>query len=146
MNVVSNVLAIIFDSAISAEQKVDLAMRINLVDAPSGSNFANSEIAVSSFTKSFVGKYCIIRTYSAGVHCGIVEDIAGTEVILKNARRIHYWDGAFTLSAIALSGAGNGTRMSVAVPEILLTEAIEVLPCSPNATDWLSKREVHSND
>jgi ferredoxin-fold anticodon binding domain-containing protein len=30
-----------------------------------------------------VGKYCVIRTYSAGVHAGTVESVIGTEVILK---------------------------------------------------------------
>ena len=90
-----------------------------------------------------IGKYCLIRTYSAGVHVGEVADRAGTEVLLKNARRIHYWEGAFTLSAIALNGAGEGSRLSEPVPEILLTEAIEIIPCSEAGAAWLTAKKAH---
>jgi hypothetical protein len=147
----SNVLAIVFNSSLSAEQKVELAMQINSPD-----EFASGSISsiaggvptqlISGVGPQFAGRYCIIRTYSAGVHCGKVVDHVGTEVILKNCRRIHYWDGAFTLNAIALNGAGDQSRLSVAVPEILLTEAIEILPCAPEAARWLLDREAHNND
>jgi hypothetical protein len=152
----SNVLAIVFNSSLGAEQKVELAMQINLIDSPD--EFASGSISaisgdggvptqlISGVGPQFIGRYCIIRTYSAGVHCGEVADRVGTEVILKNCRRIHYWNDAFTLNEIALNGAGGQSRLSVAVPEILLTEAIEILPCTPEATQWLSSREAHSND
>lgn len=90
-----------------------------------------------------IGQQCIIRTYSAGVHFGTVLERAGTEVLLSNSRRIHYWEGAFTLSAIALNGAGEKTRLSESVPQILLTEAIEVIPCSKVASKWLTEKNSH---
>jgi hypothetical protein len=90
-----------------------------------------------------IGKYCIIRTYSAGVHVGEVLDRAGTEVLLRNARRIHYWEGAFTLNAIALNGASENSRLSEIVPEILLTESIEIIPCSEIGKKWLSEKKSH---
>jgi hypothetical protein len=93
-----------------------------------------------------IGKQCIIRTYSAGVHFGELVDRAGTEVLLKNARRIHYWEGAFTLNAIALNGASDNSRLSEPVPEILLTEAIEILPCSEAGAKWLSEKESHDTN
>ncbi|MGL5065008.1 MAG: DUF6948 domain-containing protein [Microcoleus sp.] len=139
----SDVLAIVFKSSLSSDQKVELAEEIN---ALSDCQSKDSSPLRTVQQPPFVGKYCIIRTYSAGVHCGVVADHSGTEVILNNARRIHYWNGAFTLNAIAENGAGDGSRLSVPVPEILLTESIEVLPCSPLAIEWLSNREAHSND
>jgi hypothetical protein len=96
-----------------------------------------------SIEKFGIGKECIIRTYSAGVHFGTVVDRAGTEVLLKNARRIWYWDKAFTLNAVANSGAGDGTKMSEPVAEILLTESIEVLPCAGDGAKWLTERVAH---
>ena len=33
-------------------------------------------------------KYCIVRTYSAGVFAGYVESRNGQEVVLRNVRRI----------------------------------------------------------
>ena len=45
-----------------------------------------------------IGKKVIIRTYSAGVHYGTLVNKKGKEVILKDAIRIFYWDGACSLS------------------------------------------------
>lgn len=71
----------------------------------------------------------IVRTYSAGVHIGHLEKRAGKELTLTNARRIWYWKGAFTLNAVAVFGVDRKeSRISVAVPEITLTEAIEIIP------------------
>lgn len=80
-------------------------------------------------------EYCIIRTYSAGVHAGYVKERNGKEVTLVNARRIWYWDGAFTLSALATKGTTKpeNCKFSCEVPKIILTETIEVIPCTEQA-------------
>ena len=80
-------------------------------------------------------KYCIIRTYSAGVHTGYLKERNGKEVTLVNARRIWYWEGAFTLSEIAIRGVSKpeNCKFSCFVPEIILTEAIEIIPCTEKA-------------
>lgn len=77
-------------------------------------------------------QFCIIRTHSAGVHAGYVKSRDGKEVTLANARRIWKWAGAFTLSELAVKGSENETecRFSCTVPEIILTEAIEIIPCT----------------
>lgn len=82
-------------------------------------------------------KYCVIRTYSAGVHTGYVKERSGKEVTLINARRLWKWAGAFTLSEIAVSGVSDpkGCKFSVEVPEITLTEAIEIIPCTQKAEE-----------
>ncbi len=85
-----------------------------------------------------IGKFCLIRTYSAGVHVGTVVHMNGREVTLGDARRIWSWSGRNTLSEISLHGVGDGSRVSEPVPEILLTEAIEVIPCSYTARENLS--------
>ena len=74
--------------------------------------------------------YVIVRTYSAGVHVGVLASRDGREVTLTEARRIWQWKGANTLHEIALRGVGAGSRVSEPVPTILLLEAIEVIPCS----------------
>ncbi len=81
-----------------------------------------------------IGQFCLVRTYSAGVHCGILTESHGTAVTLTNARRIWRWNNANTLNELAMKGAGKDyTRISEPVPTILLTEAIEVIPCSEKA-------------
>ena len=90
-----------------------------------------------------IGKDVIIRTYSAGVHFGTLAARDGKEVTLTNARRLWYWEGAFTLSAVAQNGVKQSSKLSVAVPEIILTEAIEIIPCSEAATANLRSLESH---
>lgn len=92
---------------------------------------------------AMIGKKVIVRTHSAGVHFGTLAAKDGKEVVLRDARRIWYWEGAFTLSAVAVSGVGNKSKLSVSVPEILLTEAIEIIPCSEEATEALQKLKAH---
>lgn len=85
--------------------------------------------------KSKKSKYVIIRTYSAGVHAGELVSRKGQEVVLKNTRRIWYWKGSASLSQMAVSGVNcpNECRFSVVAPEVVLTQAIEVLQCTKEA-------------
>lgn len=80
-----------------------------------------------------IGQKVIVRTYSAGVHFGTLVARDGREVTLSAARRIWRWNGANTLNEIALRGVLPTSRISDPVPSILLTEAIEVIPCSEAA-------------
>lgn len=84
-------------------------------------------------------EYCIIRTYSAGVHFGVIAKRDGKEVELINARRVWYWDGAASLSQMAVDGVSKpqNCKFSVTVPRIILTEAIEIIPCTEKAKKCL---------
>jgi hypothetical protein len=79
--------------------------------------------------------YVIVRTYSAGVFAGTLEKRVGKEVKLSNARRIWYWDGAASLSQLAMEGTKKpeNCKFPVAVKEIILTEAIEIIPTTKEA-------------
>ena len=82
-----------------------------------------------------IGKTCIVRTYSAGVFLGKVAEKDGKEVKLINARRIWYWDGAATLSQLATEGTSKpkNCKFPAEVPEVFLTEAIEIIPATEKA-------------
>lgn len=80
-----------------------------------------------------IGDIVLVRTYSAGVHFGTLARQNGKEVELQKARRIWSWVGANTLHEIALHGVGKDSRVSEPVPEIALTEAIEIIPMSEAA-------------
>lgn len=90
-----------------------------------------------------IGKYAIVRTYSAGVHAGTVKEEDGKRVVLENARRLWYWKGAFTLNTVAIKGVGTGSKIPAAVPEITLTEAIEVIPATAEAQDNIANFPIH---
>jgi hypothetical protein len=85
--------------------------------------------------------YVIVRTYSAGAHAGILVSRKGKEVVLKNARRLWYWDGAASLSQIAVSGVSKPQTCKFPCPvsEITLTEAIEIIPCTKEAQKNISE-------
>lgn len=82
-----------------------------------------------------VGKKCIVRTYSAGVWFGEVEQKSGSEVIVKNARRLWRWKAAesISLSAVAIHGVNaSQSKITEAVPHVWL-EAIELIPATGKA-------------
>ena len=73
----------------------------------------------------------IVRTYSAGVHIGSVKSREGKEVVLTGARRLWKWAGAFTLNEVSKNGVNRkDSRISEPVDEILILEAIEIIPIS----------------
>ena len=92
------------------------------------------EDQVSEKKHPSVGKWCVIRTFSAGVHCGFVNRVDGQEVELLNGRRIWEWAGAFTCSEIAMSGIDpTKSRVAIELPTIFLLDAIEIIPGTDEA-------------
>jgi hypothetical protein len=86
------------------------------------------------------GDYVICRTYSAGVFAGTLVSRQGKEVTLNNARRLWYWDGAATLSQLAMEGTKEpkNCKFPCEVSEVLLTECIEMLPVTQEARDSIA--------
>jgi len=80
-------------------------------------------------------EYVIVRTFSAGVFAGELALREGKEVTLKNARRLWYWSGAASLSELAQRGTcrPNECKFPVAVSQVILTEAIEILSVTDEA-------------
>ena len=77
-------------------------------------------------------EYCVIRTYSAGVHIGYVKSHERQEVVLVKGRRLWNWNNAYTLSNVAVDGC-KSEKLTVAVPKITLTDVIEIIPCTEKA-------------
>jgi hypothetical protein len=82
-----------------------------------------------------IGKRCLIRTYSAGVHIGDVDYVNpdnSMEVKLKNSLRLWKWEGGgLSLSAVANNGIVRGRLNKTG--EIFLTNAIEYIPTTEKA-------------
>ena len=91
-----------------------------------------------------IGLYCIVRTYSAGVFAGTLKSRDGKEAVVSNARRLWYWDGASSLSQLAREGVKkpDNCKFPCEVDEILLTEAIEILPCTAEAIASIASVKV----
>ena len=88
--------------------------------------------------------YVIVRTYSAGVFAGYLENRKGKEVKLSNARRLWYWDGAASLSQLAVDGVSKpeNCKFPVEVPSVELMEAIEILPVSDKAKKSIASVKI----
>ena len=87
--------------------------------------------------KEFLGKYVIARTQTAGVFAGTFHNREGREVHLKNARRIWYWDGAASLSQLAIDGTSKpeNCKFPEAVSNIVLFDTIEIIEVSKKAQE-----------
>lgn len=88
-----------------------------------------------------IGKFCIARCYSAGVHAGEVVCVDGQNVVLKNSRRLWSWkakDGV-ALSGVAQSGLiGDKSKVDLVNPTIYLTGVCELIPCSDKAKESIN--------
>ena len=88
-----------------------------------------------------IGKRCLVRTYSAGVHIGDVVWVNpenSMEVKLENALRLWKWTGGgLSLSAVANNGI-NGGRLNK-TGEVFLTNAIEYIPTTLQAEKTYAK-------
>lgn len=85
--------------------------------------------------ESNIGKKVIIRGDRSGVEFGELVAQQGREVTLKNARRIWYWEGAASLSQLAMEGTTlpEKCNFTVAVNSITILDAIEIIPCTEEA-------------
>jgi hypothetical protein len=79
--------------------------------------------------------YVIVRTYSAGVFAGLLESRNGREVVMRKARRLWYWEGAASLSQLAMEGVSKPKecKFPCEVDRVVLLEAIEILDVTPEA-------------
>lgn len=91
--------------------------------------------------------YYIVRTYSAGVFAGNIKSRKGQEVVMTDARRIWYWDGASSLSQLAEQGTSKpeNCKFPIAVSEITLLNAIEILKCTKKAEFSIKSVKIWAN-
>jgi hypothetical protein len=88
-----------------------------------------------SKSKQKKSPYVIVRTYSAGVFAGFLKSRKEKEVTLTSARRLWYWKGACSLSELAMKGVKypNECKFPIAVTEVIVTEAVEIIAVSAEA-------------
>lgn len=104
----------------------------------------NGEVYVKK-SNNIDGKgYVIVRTFSAGVFAGYIESINGQEVVMINARRLWYWDGASSLSQLAQEGVKRpeNCKFPCEVSRVKLLQAIEILDVTEEAKKSIAGVEV----
>lgn len=77
----------------------------------------------------FLGKYVIVRTYSAGVFAGTLQSRSGEKVVLENVRRLWRWHTAnngVSLSEVAVYGINDKNSKICCVEPLKEVEPIEI--------------------
>ena len=89
-------------------------------------------------------EYKIVRTDRAGVFAGYIESRDGTGVVIREARRLHYWDGAASLSQLAVDGVSKpeNCRFPCAVDKIELLGVIEILNVTAKAKKSIAEVKI----
>lgn len=89
-------------------------------------------------------KYYIIRSDRSGVFFGQIAGRNGQEVELRNVRKLWYWDGACAVEQLAINGVTRPSecKFTVVVPEMIVTDAIQILPCSDKAAKILAEAKA----
>lgn len=91
----------------------------------------------------------IVRADKAGVFFGNIESIEGDTVVMTNARRIWYWDGAASLSELAMHGTSNpgDCKFPCAVDRVKILDVIEIIDVTEKAAasidgvpEWKKRR------
>jgi hypothetical protein len=82
-----------------------------------------------------INKKCIVRGDRSGVFFGTVKSINGQTVEMENVRRLWYWDGANSISDLAIQGTKkpNNCKFTKAVEQVLLTDVVEINVCTNEA-------------
>ena len=77
----------------------------------------------------------IVRCDRAGVFFAEIAERRGSEADLVNARRLWYWEGAASLSQLAMEGVKKprSCKFTVTVPSMTVLGVIELIPCSEQA-------------
>ena len=87
--------------------------------------------------RNFIGKKVLIRGDRSGVFFGTLAAKDGQEVKLEKCRRLWYWDGAASISQLAVDGTTtpSNCKFTVTVDEIEILDAIEIIPCTDKAIE-----------
>lgn len=104
----------------------------------------NNEVYVKKQSNSDL-IYAMVRTETAGVFAGYIESYEQGNVInLKQARRIWYWEGAASLSQLAMEGTSkpNECKFPCEVDDIKLFGVIEVIPITEKAKQSIASVSV----
>ena len=89
--------------------------------------------------EKLIGKKVIIRSYGAGVFFGTLNEVERTDdkytVELLNCRRLWYWDGACSITQLAVDGTirPDNCKFTITEPSIIISSVIEIHECSDKA-------------
>ena len=97
--------------------------------------------------EKLVGKKVIIRSYGAGVFFGTLNEAESTEdkwtVELLNCRRLWNWNGACSITQLAVDGTKDPDNCKFTITEksIIVSSVIELHECTKKAIESIENVE-----
>lgn len=88
---------------------------------------------------NLIGKKVIIRSYGAGVFFGTLNEVEQCESVytveLLNCRRLWKWEGACSITQLAVDGTKDpkNCKFTITEPSIIVSSVIEIHECSENS-------------
>lgn len=95
-------------------------------------------------TTTYLNKKVVVRGTNSGVFFGTLAAHNGQEVKLTDVRRLWYWEGAASDFQLAAEGVvvPENCKFTMVIDEIVILDAIEILPCTDKAVESLSSVAV----
>lgn len=100
---------------------------------------------LSSAENNKQGLDCVIvRSQGAGVHFGYLKGKTGNQVSLVQSRRLWYWEGACSLSQLAVTGPKKPKtcRFALTVEKIEILNVLEILYVTKEAEEVILSVEA----
>lgn len=92
---------------------------------------------------SLLNKKIIARIDRAGVFHGTLDYIDNDIIRLKDARRIYYWEGAISVTDMAVNGlTGGRITTPVSTVEFMRDKIVELNECSEQASTSIESIKV----
>jgi hypothetical protein len=98
-------------------------------------------------TEKLIGKKVIIRSYGAGVFFGTLNEAEPTEdkwtVELLNCRRLWSWNGACSITQLAVDGTKepDNCKFTITEKSIIVSSVIELHECTNKAIESIENVE-----
>ena len=98
--------------------------------------------------ENLIGKKVIIRSYEAGVFFGTLNEAEKSEdrwtVELLNCRRLWYWEGACSVTQLAVDGtkAPENCKFTIAEPSVIVSSVIELHKCTEKSVHSIESVKV----
>lgn len=88
-------------------------------------------------------QYTVIRSRDSGCWAGYLESHDGDQVELVNARRLWYWDGAATLSQLAMEGVKRpkNCKFPMPVAKVTIVGVCEIISATEMARSSIAEVE-----
>jgi len=91
-----------------------------------------------------IGKKVVVRTEKAGVFYGTLKEKTEKSVVMKDVRKLWYWDGACAVEELAINGVRNpdNCKFTLTVEEMEINNWEQIIPATKKASKNIEGVEI----